>query len=477
MSRAETFTYGLPSRGSAAIAAASILTAGVAGVALASDVPTGVALVCAALYLSVIVLDLPLGIALWIPLIFFEGLPTFNAAGKAAGLVLIVGWIGALRAGNVATDVFSHHRRLLRALLLFAVWISLTLVWAPDVLLARSDLWRWLAVFIIFVVVATSLTTRRAITLACSAFVAAAAASVALSYLLGGGAANVDARLEYATASPNALAAGLVPAIALAVGLTALARGVLIRSLLVVTLAVLVFGLAASQSRGSLVAVCASGLTALAILKHRRRQVVAFMLMAVGVAMVSFMLDPSSWQRIDANPGRGTGRLDLWTVGWAVARDHPLGGVGLDNFTVVAPDYVRDVGPLQRVDLVADKPHAVHNLYLQLVAETGVVGLVCFLAFVGACLYASWRAARLYRNRGSNDLEALAHAILIGTVGMLATFVFSSNVLDRRLWVLFALGPAVLTVARRGGAHPVLAAHARGEGWNSVRRVSEHRSA
>lgn len=476
MSRAATLTHGLPNRGSATIAVGGILTAALAGVALATDVPTGVAVVCAALYLPLVVLNLPLGVALWIPLVFLDGLPAFNLAGKAAGLLLVVGWIGALRSGTVTTAVLSRHRRLVGVLILFALWLSLTMLWARDLALARSDIWHWWAVVILFVVIATTVTNRTTITLACAAFVVGAVASVVVSYAAGGGAANVDARLEVATANPNALAAGVVPAIALAAALTALARGVVARWLLVLAIAVLVFGLVASQSRGGLVAVCASGLMALIVLRHRRRQVVALVLIAVGIATVSFMLDPSSWQRVTADPGRGSGRLDLWTVAWGVAGDHPVAGVGLNNFTAVAPDYVRSVGPLQRVDIVADQPHVVHNLYLQLVAETGIVGLLCFVVFAAGCLYACWRAARLFRVSGVGDLEALANGILIATVGLLASLVFGSNAVDRRLWVLFALGPAVLQVAHRvTGQHALESEAPRGDA-DSFHWVPERRS-
>ena len=105
------------------------------------------------------------------------------------------------------------------------------------------------------------------------------------------------------------------------------------------------------------------------------------------------MLDPYAWQRVSESPGRGSGRIDLWTVAWRITEEHPVNGIGLNNFGVVAADYVRDVGPLERVDLIADRPHSVHNAYLQFLAETGVVGLLLFSIFAVGCLYAGWRAA------------------------------------------------------------------------------------
>ena len=35
----------------------------------------------------------------------------------------------------------------------------------------------------------------------------------------------------------------------------------------------------------------------------------------------------------------GTGRTALWTVAWRITEDHPVAGVGLDNFIEQAPKY------------------------------------------------------------------------------------------------------------------------------------------
>jgi O-antigen ligase len=106
------------------------------------------------------------------------------------------------------------------------------------------------------------------------------------------------------------------------------------------------------------------------------------------------------------------------------------------------------VGPLQSVDLIAE-PHEAHNLYLQLLAEVGVVGLALLVVLVAACLHSAAVAARAFAAEGARAHTALARAVLVGAAAMLASALFVSAPVDRRLWVLLALGPALRAAARR----------------------------
>ncbi|MGH3994209.1 MAG: hypothetical protein ACRDSN_17320, partial [Pseudonocardiaceae bacterium] len=56
-------------------------------------------------------------------------------------------------------------------------------------------------------------------------------------------------------------------------------------------------------------------------------------------------------------------------------------------------------------------------------------------------------AGRRFEALGRADLEALARAVLVGAIGMLAASFFISAGVDKRLWILLALGPALLAVA------------------------------
>lgn len=68
-------------------------------------------------------------------------------------------------------------------------------------------------------------------------------------------------------------------------------------------------------------------------------------------------------------------RAELNWIALHIVRDHPLLGVGLNNFTVRMDEYGRVSGWVRFLQ-------PVHNLYLLIAAEIGLVGLVLFLCFM-----------------------------------------------------------------------------------------------
>ena len=129
--------------------------------------------------------------------------------------------------------------------------------------------------------------------------------------------------------------------------------------------------------------------------------------------------------------------------------DNPVNGVGLNNFVVHSADYVREPGNLENTVLVVERPHVPHNTYLQILAETGVVGLVLFVAFCAGCVRAALLAARRFEARGEWALGALARGVVVATASILAASMFLSAATDKRLWILLAFGPVLLGLANR----------------------------
>ena len=128
---------------------------------------------------------------------------------------------------------------------------------------------------------------------------------------------------------------------------------------------------------------------------------------------------------------------------------------GAGNFEAVESHFVLRPGSISRIQYLTDVPHLVHNTYLQLLAETGVVGLALYLLVLAGSLRAAWLAVGRFEALGRPDYADLARAVLMGTIGMLVALFFISDGDDLRLWVLLAMGPALLTLAGRTRAGPV----------------------
>jgi O-antigen ligase len=341
-------------------------------------------------------------------------------------------------------------------LVLLLAWISLSLAWAENTAEAAGELWRWYLGAIVLGVVVTSLRRPRDARLVVGGFVLGVVLSVLVGLVNdgpgGAGAAaetltSTEGRLKGGLGDPNFLAAAIVPAIVLAAALMPTVRASA-RCVLLACVGVLVVGLGATQSRGGAVAAAGAFAAALFIMPRQRTRVVAAGLSIVLVGALYFATYPKAFERITASDG-GSGRTDIWQVAWRIAADHPAAGVGLHNFTVYSPRYVRRPGALNNVDLIAERPHVVHNTYLEVATETGVVGLGLFVAVIAASLGAAWRAASMSERRGDQVLGTLARGVLVAVIGVLVAAAFVSLGSDPVLWLLLALGPALLAVAAR----------------------------
>ncbi len=116
---------------------------------------------------------------------------------------------------------------------------------------------------------------------------------------------------------------------------------------------------------------------------------------------------------------------------------------------MIEQHYVLLPGTINRIDLLTTVPHLVHNTYLQLLAESGVIGLAAFLVVIVGCLRSMWLAIKEFEARGLSNYADLARTVMMGTIGMLTAIFFISDVDDLRLWVLFGLGPVLLVLARQ----------------------------
>jgi O-antigen ligase len=126
--------------------------------------------------------------------------------------------------------------------------------------------------------------------------------------------------------------------------------------------------------------------------------------------------------------------------------------VGADNFSISTVDYLLRPGATQRAIYIVDEPKVAHNIYLEVVAEFGVPGMVLFGAIVTGGLLACAAAARAAVRRGERETELLSRGLLLALIAMLLAAFFSSELFNKPLWMLLALAVAVRSFAEADGA-------------------------
>jgi O-antigen ligase len=202
-------------------------------------------------------------------------------------------------------------------------------------------------------------------------------------------------------------------------------------------------------SRGGLVAFGAALVAAIFMAGKRRGQMIA--LAAVGAVLAfgyfSVLAPAAARERITESNG-GTGRLDIWTVGWRMVQGAPLQGVGAGNFTVVSIHYLLAPGALLRDDFIVDVPKVAHNTYLEVLAELGIVGLTLFLIVIVFSIACAVRAARYAERVGDDQIDILARAMVVALCALLAAYFFISREYSKQLWLLLALCPVLLEIVR-----------------------------
>jgi len=131
--------------------------------------------------------------------------------------------------------------------------------------------------------------------------------------------------------------------------------------------------------------------------------------------------------------GLGSNRYDFWRVAVKEFRDHPLRGVGADNF---AEDYI-----LERRS--TEEPLYPHSLGLRLPAQTGIVGTLLFLGFVGCAGFAV--------RRGSAFADGAARA------GAAAAVYYAIHGSGDWLWEFAGLGAPAFAWLGLAASRPVIA--------------------
>jgi O-antigen ligase len=434
----------------------------VVGALMGANVKMGIGLLLALVYVPLVLINLPLGLALWMVLTFVAHFSAVSVGPNAAGLMVALGWLGTLSSRRAAIrEVLLRHRPLITVASVFFVWMALSPAFATvSAAAGYDDVGLWFESLLTLLVVATTIASVRNVRMMFWAFAVGAALSVAAGIPGGGLTANPDdpglhdGRFAGGGGDPNYLAAGLVPAIVLSVSLMGQIRDPILRWTLACLTAISGIGLAATESRGGLIAAAVATMAAF-VLARRKAAAIAGIIGVIVVAGAFFAAQPGALQRTTDFKGGGTGRTELWGIAWKLWKEHPVTGIGLDNFRQESFRFARRQQNLHYVRLIAERPDHVHNTYLEVLTETGIVGITLLFGVIAGCLRAGWLAMRRFDAMGDDAMSGATRAVLVSCLAILTASFFLSNSTDLRMWTLLGLCPALLTVAvKRSNERP-----------------------
>lgn len=102
-----------------------------------------------------------------------------------------------------------------------------------------------------------------------------------------------------------------------------------------------------------------------------------------------------------------SGRIEIWRVAWHMTLERPLTGVGVRGFRCAYPDHARAEdqflrpGGGSRCDGDPYGAYHAHQIVLEVLSETGFVGLLLWLTGVAMALRAWWFAPAAARRRAA----------------------------------------------------------------------------
>lgn len=208
------------------------------------------------------------------------------------------------------------------------------------------------------------------------------------------------------------------------------------------TLAVGVIALVLSLSRGAWVTFLLSGLI-VCLLAHQRGWLpikIPIMFGCTILFIVIFFGGNITTRLFGDDNGSATGRIPLILLALQIIRDHSLLGVGANNYGAVVSNYLTP-------EFNREWIWTVHNKFLLVWAENGLVGLIAFLWFLVATMQRGWQTWQVKDRLLSPIALGIVAAIGSQTLHMMAD-VFHSRPQVQILWMVAALVATMMNLPK-----------------------------
>jgi O-antigen ligase len=137
------------------------------------------------------------------------------------------------------------------------------------------------------------------------------------------------------------------------------------------------------------------------------------------------------------------GRFSENASAWMMFNDHPILGVGLNNFKVHYQSYARNLGLDPRRE-----ERSPHSFYLEIASELGVMGLIWLAALQWVAFRSLYEARRDFIAAQKPQYADIALAFGVGILSFLFTGIFLHVSHPRYLWLIYGIALAMPHAAR-----------------------------
>ncbi len=144
------------------------------------------------------------------------------------------------------------------------------------------------------------------------------------------------------------------------------------------------------------------------------------------------------------------GRASANITAYEMIRSNPLFGVGLNNYENSFGQYSRLSG------LAMETETAAHNLYLEVAAETGLVGLTVFMAMVIVSARTILQARKRFLAAGQADMVDLITGFGSGFFAYMFAAIFIHGAYPRYFYLLIGIALALDLVSRQAVKKKIL---------------------
>jgi len=202
-----------------------------------------------------------------------------------------------------------------------------------------------------------------------------------------------------------------------------------------------------TYSRGAWLLGLPAAFIFLGLMRGKRAMLIALLvILAIALSLLPLIGTERLTSLFNTQSGTTFLRLKLWRASLNMIRDHPLFGVGLDNF--LYQYRTRYVLPEAWEELDLSHPH---NIVLDFWTRLGILGVIA----IGWLQVAFFRKAlRLYRRLGDRDLRALLLGLMASMVASLAHGLIDHSYFLVDLAFVFCLTIGIVARAERLGQHP-----------------------